>query len=153
MRSVELLNALGNLDIKNGKADDAVTYFKKALLIARSSHDELGVGGSLLGLGDAQYSQNDIAKAEALYNEAREIYHCRKALSGIACTDLKLGKLHSRQSKFFEAKESYTKAKETYTLIANQAGVANAVAGIGEVQLLQKYYAESETSYSEAQIL
>ncbi|KAG9034852.1 hypothetical protein FS837_002110, partial [Tulasnella sp. UAMH 9824] len=149
VKSIQLLDALGHLDLANGKVDEAVGYFDKELELARSGRGILRVLESQVNTGKVQHFRNCHPETEARYSLFRE---SEKRLYGTSTTR-RLREDQIRQSQYKRIEVSYNDAKKAYERIGNQTGTARTSTRLAEVQLLKNDYVKAEAFYSEAHII
>ncbi|KAG9029832.1 hypothetical protein FS837_003462, partial [Tulasnella sp. UAMH 9824] len=149
MKSIELLDALGQMRLNNGKIDEAMKYFDQELELARSNQRKLGVQGSQIDLGGVHRVRNRHPKAEVTCSLSRVARVSGNRLEGTQATG-RLRENPIRQGQYEKIESSYNEAKKAYDRIGNKTGAARTSTRLAEVQILRNNYVNAEALYREA---
>ncbi|KAG8915743.1 Mitogen-activated protein kinase kinase kinase mlk-1, partial [Tulasnella sp. 417] len=146
-QSVELLLALGRVDLSNGKLNEAIRRFQRAVDIARSTMQDWKRSCAAYDLAHAYVLSSDYAKAEASYIEAREAisgtYRWDKHQLGHILSGL--GDVYSLSGKIAKAETAYIEAREAFAAIGEQE-----CSGHNTIQLGMLYRRTNECDKAEA---
>ncbi|KAG8912887.1 hypothetical protein FRC01_004845, partial [Tulasnella sp. 417] len=146
-QSVELLLALGRVDLSNGKINEAIRRFQRSVDIARSTMQDWKRSSAAYDLAHAYVLSSDYPKAEASYIEAREAisgtYRWDKHQLGHILSGL--GDVYSLSGKIAMAEASYIEAREAFAAIGEQE-----CSGHNTIQLGMLYRRTNECDKAEA---
>lgn len=114
---VDVLNSLSTL-LKRSSFDKSKTYAEEALKLSREIEDNNGEAKALANIGFAEYTQNNLEKAERLYLSALVIFQDSNNDIETARTHNQIGLIYWRRNQFISAFKSYREAQK----IADKAG-------------------------------
>ncbi len=114
---VDVLNSLSYL-LKRSSFEKSRTYAEEALRLSKLDGYNLGEANALNNLGFAEYTLNNLEKAEDLYHNALSIFREIKDEKEIARTQNQLGLIHWRRNQFVSAFRRYREALN----LANNSG-------------------------------
>ena len=120
---VDALNSLSNL-LKRSSLEKSKSYAEEALKLSRGIDYSSGEARSLVNLGFAEYTNNNLDKAENLYLNALEIFKERENDIETARTQNHIGLVYWRRNQFVLAFKRYREALN----LANEAGAEDLAA-------------------------
>ncbi|KAG8972921.1 hypothetical protein FRC05_009475, partial [Tulasnella sp. 425] len=119
-QSVDLLVALGKVNLSNGKINEAIRYFQRAADIARSTMQDWKHACAIFDLAKAYVIRNNYAKAEALYIEARDTMSRTGDKHQLGHILTALGDVYLFLNDYAKAEASYVEARQVLDLLPNQ---------------------------------
>ncbi|KAG8918964.1 hypothetical protein FRC01_001554 [Tulasnella sp. 417] len=146
VRSIKLLDALGHLDLNNGKVDEAMKYFDQELELVLSSQDKLEGVGNGVNPGTVHHFRDGHPKAEATCAQSRESENQPYTMHATG----RLQEDQIRHSQYERIEASYNEAKKAYNRIGHKTGTARAATKLADFRFLRKDYVQAEAFYSEA---
>lgn len=132
-------NGLGNsLSYIDGKDEEALGYYLKALETEREQENTLGMAMNYLSIASYYSRKEDYPEARNYLNELLIINTERKDKHGLGMTYEYYGHSYLQEGKdLTQAKEYYLKALELFEEINQQHKVSGMLLALGEVQLRQ----------------
>lgn len=122
---------IGQLSLSQGKLDDALEFFKKALTISQSP---LRRAQALTNIGYAYAQQENPRKAIESYEEALSLRSRTGDRRGEAVTLQKRGEAYALLGKPTEALADFNRALSLYRVVADQRGEATALYSIARIE-------------------
>lgn len=101
---------LGTKHYSDGKLEEALLYYKKALEIFHKSEDRQKEADTLLEMGDIQLKLGNLDNASLSYEKSLEIYGEIDDVSGEGYTLARLGIISEGHKKYEEARDYYKDA-------------------------------------------
>ncbi len=110
----ELYGAIGEVHADQGDLDEAIRYFKSALVLDSDQHDELGKAGAHRRLGTAYKEKGDFDRSEDAYRDADRVLEPlpaeRDVIRERAVLLREWGSLYHEQAQYSKAIEVYERA-------------------------------------------
>ncbi|MBX3743708.1 MAG: tetratricopeptide repeat protein [Verrucomicrobiae bacterium] len=144
------LKALGDLQVRRDRLEDAEQSYRDALPIYRQIESRLGEANTLRALGDLQVRRDRLQDAEQSYRDALPIYRQIEDRLGEANTLRALGDLQVRRDRLQDAEQSYRDALPIYRQIEARLGEANTLKALGDLQVRRARLQDAEQSYRDA---
>ena len=116
-----VLQALGDLALREDDLGEARRRYEAALAIYPQIGDRLGEANTYLSLGDLFRTTKDFAQAEECYLRAMQFYRQVADRYSIARVLYRLGDWHAEQNQFSDAQTAYEQAIDIW----NSIGLAN----------------------------
>ncbi|KAG9041104.1 hypothetical protein FS837_012735 [Tulasnella sp. UAMH 9824] len=148
-RSTELLHALGNLDLQNGRVDEAMKRFYKALGINRLKQETLGVVSDQFTSDSAQPPLRTLPEIKGLDVKSQ------KSSSYLDTSHAAQGRGGGQplQSEYERVEAACVEAKKLYDRIGNKITSAKISARLGEFYFFHNNYVKAKEAYREAQTM
>lgn len=149
----EALVRLGEFYVKNGKTDDSISPFKRALDLLKNQVDNKVIEAqAAAALGQVYYDQNRFEDAARLYRRRLEVSlydEAQPAQSlGEAYRDLAYALLHSPDDHFNETLEVCTKAVESFEKASDQASTIDMKSNLGLCYYQHGDYEKARAQYA-----
>ncbi|MFN3135082.1 MAG: tetratricopeptide repeat protein, partial [Candidatus Kryptonium sp.] len=138
-------NNIANFYSINNKYDEAITYWKKALEILKSTGNIVQSAHIYNNIGINQFKRNNYEKALENYQRALAIYRTINDVHGIANVLGNIGELMIEEFKLGEAYKYIKEAKELHTKTNNLDGLLEA-----NLLLLSLYLAAGDIKSAES---
>jgi len=123
----------GNLDIFEGKLDQAEDELKKAMELFISLEDQISISTCLNNLGIIWYDRGNLDKAHSFYEEALKIRRQFQNRMLVAQTLNNIGMIHDDRGNLHEALKFYKESLAIYQDLGIKIHIASAFNNIGEV--------------------
>lgn len=143
--NVELL--IGETKFATTKSDEALKYYKKALLSFRTNKDLKGESSALLRIGHVYGNYFKYDQALNYFDKSLKISESINDSMSIAKIMVSIGNVYSGRFKFKESTEYFLKGLNICQLLNNEKSQALIYAYIGSNYDLQKDYINSYESY------
>ncbi|MBK6653500.1 tetratricopeptide repeat protein [Zoogloea sp.] len=144
------LKALGDLQLRNDRLDDARKAYENALELYRKVEDRLGEANTLRALGDLHLRNARLDDARKAYENALELYRKVDARLGEANTLQALGDLHLRNARLDDARKAYENALELFRKVEDRLGEANTLKALGDLHLRNDRLDDARKAYENA---
>ncbi|MDT3400273.1 tetratricopeptide repeat protein [Streptomyces sp. B1866] len=128
-----LLN-LGDLDVRAGRARQALTRYREALEAARTAGDPVPTGRALESMGRTYQELGDWHRAADWYGRALELRLARREPADEARLYGRLGAVHGRAGRWAEALRDWRAAAAVCRRVDDLSGYARALGHVGEAQ-------------------
>ena len=128
---------LGNTSYGQGKLEEAISYYKKAVSLFENTNDPQREADALLGIGDSYISLNKPEEAQKYYKKSLNLYNFAEDLIGEGYALTGLGIAFERYKNYEEARECYEKSIKKFQKTGDykRAGmVSNLIANTFELQ-------------------
>lgn len=128
---------LGNNFYGQGKLEEAISYYKKAVSLFKNANNFQREADALLGIGDSYIALNNPKEAQKYYNSSLNLYNNAEDLTGEGYALTGLGIVFERYKKYEEAREYYEKSIKKFQKAKDfkRAGmVSNLIANTFELQ-------------------
>ncbi|MFH1860950.1 MAG: tetratricopeptide repeat protein [bacterium] len=143
--------SLGWIYQQRHEIDEAKRILEEGLRLAEELDNRGSIATAKSYLGNVAKEEGDYGQAEALYNEAFEIFKCFGAESiNVASTLIDLGSLAKTQGDYTNAKRYYQESLELYQKLKNEGGIAASLGNLGEVAYDEKDYEKVKEYYHES---
>ncbi len=145
-----MLQAQGDLAVRQGRPGEAEKAYEAALGIYREIGDRLGEANVLQAQGDLELRQGRLGEAEKGYGEALGIFREIGDRQGMANVLQAQGDLAVRQGRLGGAEKAYGEALGIYREIGDRLGAANVLQAQGDQAVRQDRLGEGEKAYEAA---
>ncbi|MEL7669276.1 tetratricopeptide repeat protein [Methanobacterium sp.] len=128
---------LGNTSYAQGRLEEAISYYKKAVNLFKNTNDPRKEADALLGIGDSYISLNKPEDAQKYYNSSLNLYNAAEDIIGEGYALTGLGISFERYKDYEEARECYEKSIKKFQKAGDykRAGmVSNLIANTFELQ-------------------
>ncbi|MEN6551981.1 MAG: tetratricopeptide repeat protein [Methanobacterium sp.] len=128
---------LGNTSYAQGRLEEAISYYKKAVNLFKNTNDPRKEADALLGIGDSYISLNKPEEAQKYYNSSLNLYNAADDITGEGYALTGLGIVFERYKDYEEAREYYEKSIKKFQKASDykRAGmVSNLIANTFELQ-------------------
>ena len=128
---------LGNTSYAQGRLEEAISYYKKAVNLFKNTNDPRKEADALLGIGDSYISLNKPKEAQKYYNSSLNLYNTADDITGEGYALTGLGIVFERYKDYEEAREYYEKSIKKFQKSSDykRAGmVSNLIANTFELQ-------------------
>jgi membrane protease YdiL (CAAX protease family) len=128
---------LGNTSYGQGRLEEAISYYKKAVSLFKNTNDPRREADALLGIGDSYISLNKPEEAQKYYNSSLNLYNAAADITGEGYALTGLGIVFERYKNYEEAREYYEKSIKKFQKAGDykRAGmVSNLIANTFELQ-------------------
>ena len=128
---------LGNTSYSQGKLEEAISYYKKAVSLFKNTNNPQKEADALLGIGDSYISLNKPEEAQKYYNKSLDLYNAAEDIIGEGYALTGLGIAFERYKDYEEARECYEKSIKKFQKAGDykRAGmVSNLIANTFELQ-------------------
>ncbi|MBO3705218.1 MAG: tetratricopeptide repeat protein [Candidatus Accumulibacter sp.] len=149
-RPASALQALGDLESRLGRPDEARGLYDRALVLYEKEQAGLGQANTLKALGDLESRLGRPDEARGLYDRALVLYEKEQAGLGQANTLQALGDLESRLGRPDEARGLYDRALVLYEKEQAGLGQANTLQALGDLQRAGANHAQAVKTYQRA---
>jgi tetratricopeptide (TPR) repeat protein len=133
-RPASALNALGDLESRLGRVDEARGLYDRALALFEREQDGLGQANTFSALGDLESRLGRVDEARGLYDRALALFEREQSGLGQANTFSALGDLESRLGRVDEARGLYDKALALFEREQSGLGQANTLRALGDLE-------------------
>ena len=145
---VKIFNNLGIVSEEENLYDEAMSYYRKSLLILKASgyneiedrKDEVALLGNIGHLFEVSI---DLDSAVFYYGKAYELAREIEYLRGEADVLHNIGNIYHRMSEYDSAKKYYETSKRIFEAMGNRKGVADNLGKLGAVERKQGHYGEA----------
>ena len=128
---------LGNSFYGQGKLEEAISHYKKAVNLFKNVNNFQREADALLGIGDSYIALNSPEKAQQYYENSLNLYNNSEDLTGEGYALTGLGIVFERYKKYEEAREYYEESIKKFQEAKDykRAGmVSNLIANTFELQ-------------------
>ena len=128
---------LGNSFYGQGKLEEAISHYKKAVNLFKNVNNFQREADALLGIGDSYVALNSPEKAQQYYESSLNLYNNSQDLTGEGYALTGLGIVFERYKKYEEAREYYEESIKKFQEAKDykRAGmVSNLIANTFELQ-------------------
>jgi Predicted metal-dependent membrane protease len=128
---------LGNSFYGQGKLEEAISHYKKAVNLFKNVNNFQREADALLGIGDSYIALNSPEKAQQYYENSLNLYNNSQDLTGEGYALTGLGIVFERYKKYEEAREYYEESIKKFQKAKDykRAGmVSNLIANTFELQ-------------------
>ena len=128
---------LGNTFYGQGKLEEAISHYKKAVSLFKNINNPEKEADALLGIGDSYIALNNPKEAQKHYNKSLTLYSTAEDLTGEGYALTGLGIVFERYKKYEEARAYYEKSVKKFQKAKDfkRAGmVSNLIANTFELQ-------------------
>lgn len=102
---------------------------------ATHNYSPAGIAYGKNNLGEIVRDMGEVKRAQALFQEAYEIFENTKRSRGMAFSMLNLAGIHFRQGDYQTAKELYEKSYELNREVGDRWGIAQSLSNLGNVEM------------------
>lgn len=134
------LASLGHISFKRGDIPQAMTLYRKGLVLAKQINDERLVGSIYNSIGEVHRLQSKHVDATENYNRSLELYQKIGYEQGLAAVYGNLGIVSKNQGDFESAIGYYEKSLEYSTKLGDDRLTANQYTNLGVVYGIQGRY-------------
>ena len=146
--AADVLKAMGDLERRTGKLEEAEMHYREAEDVYRRIHEDLGLANVLMAMGDLELRTDKLEEAEIHYREAMNLYRKVYDDLGLANVYQSMGDLLQRKKEYCQAIEPYKEAVTLYKKIMDNMGLVYSSA---ELCYCYMKVGESEKAFSYAQ--
>ena len=141
---------LGYLCLRQGKINEASTYYQSAIQYHEEANDTFQTGSDYRGLGQVYMGQDKLIEAEAALQKALEFHKILNTNLGLGHDYQCLGQLYLRLNKLDDATVACEKALELYKLKNNILSQGNIYHLFGCIYMSQDKINDAESSFMKA---
>lgn len=145
-----VLQALGDLDVRESRLEDARNHYNEAEEIYTEIGYRLGLANVLQALGELDVRESRLKDARNHYKDAEEIYREIGPRLGLANVLRASGDLARLENRLSEARALHDSAMVIYKAINERMGQANVLLSLGDLEVLEKRPSEARKRYEEA---
>ena len=98
---------LGNTFYGQGKLEEAISYYQKAVSLFKNVNNPQREADALLGIGDSYISLNKAEEAQKYYKKSLDLYNAAEDLTGEGYALTGIGIAFERYEKYEDAREHY----------------------------------------------
>ncbi|KAG8928222.1 hypothetical protein FRC01_006278 [Tulasnella sp. 417] len=150
IRSAVLMIALGDLQRRGGKYDEAWVMFNDALSVAQASGNERATGRALFMMGVLQMGRSKFENAKEHFSQALAIFTRIGDGWNRGNTLLVLGQVHHAMNQYAEAEECLNEALASPTELRDTWMKMSAWHLLGEIQKARSEFGEADKSFRES---
>lgn len=124
---------IGTISNYQGHYDVSITYYNKAIVLAKNQGHEVNVANYLNNIGSVNSAKGDYDQAIASYNKALKIYERLNVFKETYSTINNIALIYTRQGKYSGALDNFQKCLSYYKKENNKLGIASTLLNIGAV--------------------
>jgi len=121
---IDIYNIIGVLNKKNNKYAEAIQAYDKALEIAKSLNDKIGVARILNNKGNIIEASGDPQAAEIMYLESCSILEQVGDIRRLGIVFSNIGDINSKKCKYDISEKYHRKSLEISTKLGNKNGIS-----------------------------
>jgi tetratricopeptide (TPR) repeat protein len=133
-----------------GLFDKSLSYFQRALDIARQLNDSLEIASNLSNIGVSLKMMGRYGEAIDMFNQVLELDKLRKNETDLATDYNNIGVVYREWSKYDLAVEFFNKAIEIDERLGNRHKLSTRYSNIGQVYLIWEKYPEALGYFNKA---
>lgn len=121
---VDIYNIIGILHVKTNKRAEAINTYDKAMEIAKSLNDKVGVARILNNKGNLIEATGDLQTAEIMYLESCSILEQVGDIRKLSIVFLNIGDINFKKYKYNIAEKYHRKSLEINIKLGNKKGIS-----------------------------
>ncbi len=133
----------------SGTFDSAMSYYMKSYSLARTLHDTLRAGNSLIGIGISYDKTGNYQKALEYYFQALKVYDTLHNQVKIGGTLKNIGNTYRVLEDYPKAEKFLSEALQIQESVGDSARIATVINDLGNYYLDRKDYQKAYSKYSQ----
>ena len=147
---LDALNRNGRICQLRGNLPQAVQYYEKILLLAKTQNNKLWQAVACGNLGNVYLTRGELEKAVEMYNKALTITEKLGRQEIVASIYANLGIVYKTRGGFVEAEEMFRKSLVIFEKLGGQEGMTNAYGNLGVIYDTRNEFDKAVDMYNKA---